>query len=74
MPNDNDQTENIENIATSFDKMDDKMFFMKSLLTKIIAHKAKINMAIIMILTTKLSLGVSISSCSFNIYKIFASS
>ena len=35
MPNDNDQTENIENIATSFDKMDDKMFFMKSLLTKI---------------------------------------
>ena len=30
-----DQTENIENISTSFDKMDDKMFFMKSLLTKI---------------------------------------
>ena len=30
-----DQTENIENISTSFDKMDEKMFFMKSLLTKI---------------------------------------
>jgi len=30
-----DQTENIENISTSFDKMDEKMFFMKLLLTKI---------------------------------------
>ena len=30
-----DQTENIENITTTFDKMDDKMSFMKSQLTKI---------------------------------------